>query len=82
MTMKPLFTFILLLAVGFSSHFAPLQAQLLATSADSAAERARQETGGRVLSVQPSNDPARPGFIVKLLLQDGRVITKIVNRKN
>ena len=82
MTMKPFLIYIWLSIAGWSIPLLPVYAQQLATSADSAAERARQETGGRILSVQPSNDPARPGFIVKVLLQDGRVITKIVNRKN
>jgi hypothetical protein len=40
---------------------------------------ARQSTGGRVLSVKPSNDPNKPGYLVKVLLGDGRVRTVYVN---
>lgn len=48
----------------------PTQAQ---TARDIAAEKARQMTGGRVLSVSVSEDPNVPGFFVKVLLADGKV---------
>jgi hypothetical protein len=54
----------------------PLTAQ---SERDVAAEMARQSTGGRVLSVKPSNDPNKPGYLVKVLLGDGRVRTVYVN---
>jgi hypothetical protein len=54
----------------------PLLAQ---SERDVAAEMARQSTGGRVLSVKPSGDPNQPGYLVKVLLGDGRVRTVHVN---
>jgi uncharacterized membrane protein YkoI len=54
----------------------PVQAQ---SGRDAAAEMARQSTGGRVLSVKPSDDPNRPGYLVKVLLGDGKVRTVHVN---
>ncbi len=44
-----------------------------ADDSDAAAEIARSETGGRVLSVTPHPDST--GYIVKILLDDGRVRT-------
>lgn len=41
------------------------------SGADAAAEIARAQTGGRVLSVTP--DPSGSGYEVKVLLEDGRV---------
>ena len=43
------------------------------SDADTAAEIARTQTGGRVLSVTPL--PDGPGYEVKVLLGDGRVRT-------
>ncbi|MDX1607185.1 MAG: hypothetical protein R3202_13420 [Candidatus Competibacterales bacterium] len=48
-------------------------AALAQSGADAAAQIARAQTGGRVLSVQPSSNPQRPGYEVKVLLDDGRV---------
>ena len=42
-----------------------------AADADAAAEIARSQTGGRVLSVTPHPDST--GYIVKILFDDGRV---------
>lgn len=57
------------------------QMQLVANlcGPDAAAAQARSRTGGRVLSVRPSNDPSRPGFEVRVLLGDGRVTVVFVN---
>ncbi len=44
-----------------------------ADNADAAAEIARAQTGGRVLSVTPHPDGS--GYTVKVLLDDGRVRT-------
>lgn len=43
------------------------------TSADAAAERARRQTGGRVLSVHADSREGRPGYRVKVLTPDGQV---------
>ena len=57
--------------LGISLMFGqPAQAQ---DERDVAAEKARQSTGGRVLSVRPSDDPNQPGHLVRVLLGDGRV---------
>jgi hypothetical protein len=49
------------------------------SGADAAAQIARSQTGGRVLSVRPSNNPQRPGYEVKVLLDDGRVRVLFIN---
>ena len=56
-----------------------LAANAASASPELAAEQARQSTGGRVLSVEVSTDPQRPGFLVKVLLGDGRVRVVHVN---
>lgn len=55
----------------------PLAAQ--PSGADAAAQIARSRTGGRVLSVRPSNNPQHPGFEVKVLLSNGRVRVLFIN---
>ncbi len=57
----------------------PIAAQ--PSGADAAAQIARARTGGRVLSVRPSNNPQHPGFKVKVLLNDGRVRVLFINPK-
>ena len=58
----------LTLALLLAAAAAPAQ-----SGADAAAQIARAQTGGRVLSVRPSSNPQRPGYEVKVLLDDGRV---------
>ncbi|MCB1809557.1 MAG: hypothetical protein R3F53_08715 [Gammaproteobacteria bacterium] len=62
----------LLLCLGPSALWAQ-------NAADIAADMARAETGGRVLSVQPSRQPNRPGFEVKILLPNGTVQIRFYN---
>ena len=67
------FSTLLAIILGASLMIAqPSQAQAQ-DERDVAAEKARQSTGGRVLSVRPSDDPNQPGYLVKVLLGDGRV---------
>ena len=54
---------------------------LAQSAADSAADQARANTGGRVLSVRPSNDPRTPGYEVKVLLANGTVRVMYINPK-
>lgn len=58
-------------------HSASLIAQQL-SPAEAAAAYVQQTTGGQILSVRPNPDPANPGWLVKVLLADGRVRTIFV----
>ena len=58
------------LLAGLLLLCAPLATQ---ANPDAAKRIAEQQTGGKVLSVRPA--PSRPGYMVKVLLSDGRVRT-------
>ncbi len=74
--MKRLYPLLLVLLLGLT----PLPPTLAQSSgADAAAQIARAQTGGRVLSVRPSDNPQRPGYEVKVLLDDGRVRVLFIN---
>lgn len=74
--MKRLYPLLFVLLLGLAPLAAPTFAQ---SGADAAAQIARAQTGGRVLSVRPSDDPGRPGYEVKVLLDDGRVRVLFIN---
>lgn len=74
--MKRPYLLLLALLLGSGSLF-PILAQQ--SNADAAAQIARAQTGGRVLSVRPSDDAGRPGYEVKVLLDDGRVRVLYIN---
>ena len=63
---------------GLWLYFGPL-ALFAQSAADTVADMARADTGGRVLSVQPSRQPDRPGYEVKVLLPDGTVQIRFYN---
>ena len=48
-------------------------------SLDEAAERVQSAFGGRVVAAQPARASGREGFRIRVLLDDGRVITVFVD---
>lgn len=75
--MKTIRTTLLLVVLGALVSL-PI-AHRASANPEEAARIASQSTGGRVLSVTPSNDPSRPGYYVKILFPDGRIETKLIN---
>ena len=73
--MKQLYALLLALLLSLG----PLSPAPAQSGADAAARIAQSQTGGRVLSVRPSNNPQRPGYEVKVLLDDGRVRVLFIN---
>lgn len=50
--------------------------------ADQAAAIVRDRTGGRVLNVRPTAESGRAGYAVKILLNEGRVRTVVIDAKS
>ena len=76
--MRVLSLFLLFILVG---SIAPPSQQALAqqfSGAEAAAAHIQQTTGGQILSVRANPDPNNPGWLVKVLLTDGRVRTIFV----
>lgn len=66
-------------AAGGEAAHTPVAQSDTAVDEDRAAALAREATGGKVLSVRYSEAAPGPAFLVKVLLQDGRVTVVTVD---